>query len=69
MIIYAAHGFCAVQLELELLGWVWVRNTADLHISGIQFCVNIIGMVGTWNTVDMQLGCIPNSNSAEKLNL
>ena len=66
-------GFCAVQLGVEFLGWVWVRNTVDLHISGIAFGVNIIGNIcystlrywwySTWNGVFLTL------NSTEKLYL
>ena len=29
----------------------------------------LLRMAGTWNTGDMQIGCIPNSNSTKKLNL
>ena len=35
---------------------------ADLDPSGI-----LLEMAGTWNTTDMQYGCISNSNSIEKL--
>ena len=37
-----AYGFCAVQLEVEFVGSVRVRNATDLHIGCIPFSVNII---------------------------
>ena len=40
MFIISEHkivsGFCVAHLEVEFLGSVSVRNTADLHIGGIQ---------------------------------
>ena len=39
------------------LYWKYL-DTADLDIGGI-----LLEMVGTWNTANMQIGCIANRNS------
>ena len=36
-LVYKIGRFCAFQMEVQFLGWLWVRNTAIFH-----FSVNII---------------------------
>ena len=50
--------FCQSRKVGTMIYWI------DLDIDRI-----ILEIVRTWNTTDMQIGCIPNSNSTEKFNL
>ena len=65
--IPVCSGFCMVQLEYSIqckCYWKYLY-TADLEISDMI----VLKMVGTWNTFNVQISYIPNSNSTEELNV
>ena len=50
----------SAAFRVNIIGNIYL-NTADLDTGGI-----LLKITGTWNTVNLLIDCIPNSNSTDK---